>query len=50
MIYNELENIDNLISTLINLPPNLNKVRVEIILTMLRSLSYYVKGIKLPSL
>ena len=49
IIYNELENIDNLISTLTNLPPNLNKVRVEIILTMLRSLSHYVKGIKLPS-
>ena len=48
-IYNELENIDNLISTLIGLPPNLNKVRVEIILTMLRSLSYHIKGIKLPN-
>ncbi len=49
MIYNELENIDNLIPTLIDLPFNLNKVRVEIILTMLRSLSYYVKDIKLPA-
>ena len=48
-IYNELEDIDNLISTLIDLPPNLNKVRVEIILTMLRSLSYHVKSIKLPT-
>ena len=49
MIYNELENIDNLIRTLTDLPPNLNKVRVEIILTMLRSLSYHVKSIKLPT-
>ena len=48
-IYNELEDIDNLISTLIDLPPNLNKVRVETILTMLRSLSYHVKSIKLPT-
>ena len=48
-IYNELENIDNLISTLTGLPPNLNKVRVEIILTMLRSLSYHIKTIKLPN-
>lgn len=49
MIYNELEIIENLISTLIDPMPNLNKVRVEIILTMLRFLSYYVMGIKLPT-
>ena len=34
---------------MIDLPPNLNKVRVETILTMLRSLSYHVKSIKLPT-
>jgi hypothetical protein len=49
IIYNELDNIESLISTIIDPMPNLNKIRVEMVITLLRSLSYYVKGIKLPT-